>query len=103
MGLNRVSLNTLTGRVVGNLILGEFQRYYLDDTSWRIGGAELVQREGMFYLHITQTKAAPAPEEPTGFLGVALGIANLAADGDGETYSGKMVQRVRARPRVKTI
>lgn len=97
LSLDRVSLNTLTGRVVGQFVLGEFQRRYLYDTSWKIGGAELVQRDGQFFLHITQTKANPAPDEPTGFLGIDLGITNLAADSDGETYSGAIVQRVRER------
>ncbi|MCG8352132.1 MAG: transposase, partial [Chloroflexales bacterium] len=97
MRMDRVSLNTLTGRVIGQLVLGAFQRRHLDDTTWTIGGAELVQRDGRVYLHITQTKANPAPDEPTGFLGVDLGIANLAADSDGATYSGANVRRVRAR------
>jgi IS605 OrfB family transposase len=97
LSLEQVSLNTLTGRVVGQLVLGEFQRRRLYDTSWKIGGAELVQRDGQFYLHITQTKASPTPDEPTGFLGVDLGFVNLAADSDGETYSGAHVQRVRER------
>lgn len=97
MSLDRVSLNTLMGRVAGQLVLGEFQRRYLYDTSWKSGGAELVRRGGQFFLHITQTKAAPAPDEPTGFLGVDLGIVNLAADSDGESYSGAAVQRIRER------
>jgi putative transposase len=97
LSLDRVSLNTLIGRVIGQLILGDYQRRYLYDTSWKIGGAELVQRDGAFYLHITQMKASPAPDEPTGFLGVDLGIVNLATDSDGETYSGATVQRVRER------
>jgi IS605 OrfB family transposase len=97
ISLDRVSLNTLTGRVVGQLVLGEFQRRHLYDTSWQIGGAELVQRGGQFYLHIPQTKANPAPDEPSGFLGVDLGIVNLAVDSDGETYSGASVQRIRER------
>jgi IS605 OrfB family transposase len=97
LSLDRVSLNTLTGRVIGQLVLGEFQRRHLYDTSWTIGGAELVQRDGQFFLHITQTKANPAPDEPTGFLGVDLGITNLAADSDGESYSGAAVQQVRER------
>ena len=85
MSLDRVSLHTLTGRVIGQLRLGEFQRRYLYDTTWKIGGAELVQRDGQFSLHITQTKETPTPDEPTGFLGVDLGMVNLAADSDGET------------------
>jgi IS605 OrfB family transposase len=97
MSMDRVSLNTLTGRVIGQLVLGEFQRRYLYDTSWKIGGAELIRRADVWYLCITQSKAAPTPDEPEGYLGVDLGITNLAADSDGETYSGAEVQRVRER------
>ena len=97
LSLDRVSLNTLTGRVFGQLVLGEFQRCHLYDTTWKIGGAELVQRDGQFYLHITQTKLNPSLGEPTGLLGVDLGLVNLAADSDGETYSGADVRRVRSR------
>lgn len=97
MSLDRVSLNTLTGRVIGQLVLGDFQRRYLYDTTWKIGGAELVRRGDVWYLCITQSKAAPAPDEPGGYLGVDLGIVNLAADSDGEIYSGADIQRVRER------
>ena len=83
--------------MIGQLVLGDFQRRHLYDTSWKIGGAELVQRGGQFYLHITQTKADPAPDEPTGFLGVDLGVVNLAADSDGATYSGAPLKRARNR------
>ncbi|HEX9371727.1 MAG TPA: transposase [Roseiflexaceae bacterium] len=97
MSLDRVSLNTLTGRVIGQLVLGDFQRRYLYDTTWKIGGAELIRRDGVWYLCITQSKAAPDPDEPTGYLGIDLGIVNLAADSDGETYSGAQTQAVRKR------
>jgi IS605 OrfB family transposase len=97
LSLDRVSLNTLHGRVIGQLVLGDYQRRHLYDTTWKIGGAELVQRDGRLYLHITQTKADPLPDEPTGFLGVDVGMVNLAADSDGATYSGAIVKRVRDR------
>lgn len=97
LSLDRVSLNTLTGRVIGQLILGDFQRRYLYDTTWKIGGAELIWRDDVWYLCITQSKVAPEPDEPVGYLGVDLGIVNLAADSDGETYSGQQVQAVRKR------
>jgi IS605 OrfB family transposase len=97
LSLDRASLNTVRGRVVGQLVLGNFQRRYLYDTSWKIGGAELARRDDVWYLCITQSKAAPNPDEPTGYLGVDLGFVNLAADSDGETYSGADVQRVRKR------
>ena len=97
LSLDRVSLNTLTGRVIGQFVLGDFQRRYLYDMTWKIGGAELIRRANVWYLCVTQSKAAPTPDEPTGYLGVDLGITNLAADSDGETYSGAEVQRVRER------
>ena len=43
ISLDRVSLNTLTGRVIGQLVLGNFQRRTLYDTTWKIGGAELIR------------------------------------------------------------
>ena len=97
MSMDRVSLNTLTGRVVGQLALGDFQRRYLYDTTWKIGGAELIRRADVWYLCISQSKAAPESDEPIGYLGVDLGIVNLAADSDDETYSGAAIQRVRER------
>jgi IS605 OrfB family transposase len=97
MSLDRVSLNTLTGRVIGQLALGDFQRRYLYDTSWKIGGAELLRRDNVWYLCITQSKAAPDPDGPTGYLGVDLGLVNVAADSDGEVYSGAQIQTVRER------
>jgi IS605 OrfB family transposase len=69
----------------------------LYDTTWKSGGAELIRRADVFYLCITQSKVAPAPDEPIGYLGIDLGIVNLAADSEGETYSGAEVQRVRER------
>jgi IS605 OrfB family transposase len=97
MSLDRASLNTLTGRVIGQLVLGEFQRRTLYDTTWKIGAAELLRRANVWYLHITQTKAAPAPDEPTGVLGVDLGLVNLATDSDGEQYSGAPLRAIRER------
>jgi IS605 OrfB family transposase len=97
MSMDRVSLNTLTGRVIGQLVLGDGERRYLYDTTWKIGGAELVRRADVWYLCITQSKVAPAPDEPCGYLGVDLGIVDLATDSDGETYSGAQIQTVRKR------
>jgi IS605 OrfB family transposase len=95
MRLDQVSVYTMRGRVIGQMELGTFQRTTLYDRSWKIGGAELIRRDGVWYLHITQTKAAPAADEPTGYLGVDLGIGNIAADSDGITYTGADVERIR--------
>jgi putative transposase len=93
--LDRVSLNTLRGRVIGQLVLGTFQRTHLYDMSWKIGGAELIRRVNVWYVCITQTKADPTPDEPIGWLGVDLGIVNLATDSDGEVSSGNDIDRTR--------
>jgi putative transposase len=95
MRLDQVGLYTLSGRVIGHLELGDFQRRTLSDRGWKIGGAELIRRDGVWYLHITQTKADPAPYEPTGWLGVDLGIVNIATDSDGASYSGESIERTR--------
>jgi putative transposase len=95
MRLDQVSLYALHGRVIGQMDLGDFQRRTLYDRSWKIGGAELVRRDGVWYLHITQTKANPTPDQPIGFLGVDLGIVNLATDSDGSTYTGDQVEQTR--------
>lgn len=100
MSLDRVSLNTLDGRVVCRLILGARQHAMLVDPAWQIGGADLVWRSSVYFLHVTQSRETPEPPEgePGGeALGVDLGIVNLATDSDGEHFTGAQVQTVRAR------
>jgi putative transposase len=98
MSLDRVSLNTLDGRVVCRLLLGSRQHAMLVDLAWEIGGADLVWRQGVYYLHVSQRREAPPNQEPaSGTLGVDLGIVNLATDSEGNTFSGAMIHTVRAR------
>jgi putative transposase len=98
MSLDRVSLNTLEGRVVCRLVLGPRQHDMLVDPAWEIGGADLVWRSGVYYLHITQSRDAPPETGPDGgTLGVDLGIVNLATDSEGEHFTGAMIHVVRNR------
>ncbi len=98
MRLDRVSLNTLEGRIVCRLILGVRQHDLLVDPAWKIGGADLVWRRGVYYLNITQSREAPdIPEPDGGTLDVDLGIVNLATDSEGESFRGEQVHVVRAR------
>jgi hypothetical protein len=53
MSLDRVSLNSLEGRVVCRLVLGTRQHAMLVDPAWEVGGADLVWRDGTYYLHLT--------------------------------------------------
>jgi IS605 OrfB family transposase len=98
MSLDRVSLNTLQGRVVCRLVLGTRQYTMLVDPAWEVGRADLVWCAGVYYLHLTQSREAPPEAEPDGgTLGVDLGIANLATDSEGEHFTGKIVHLVRTR------
>jgi putative transposase len=103
MGQERVSLNTLDGRIACSLVLGERQLTMLRDPAWAIGGADLVWRRDAYYLHVTQRKEASDPVPALaaggvlGVLGVDLGIVNLATDSEGQQFSGQQVHVVRAR------
>jgi transposase len=100
MGHERVSLNTLQGRVTCRLLLGERQLVMLRDSAWEIGGADLVWRRGLYYLHVTQSQEAPDPSPAPsvgGALGVDLGIVNLATDSEGQRFTGAHIHVARSR------
>jgi putative transposase len=97
MSLDRVSLNTLQGRIVCRLILGKRQHSMLTDPEWTIGGADLIWQRGTYYLNVTQSKEAPEQTDTPDTLGVDLGIVNLATDSEGETFTGAKVHEVRNR------
>jgi IS605 OrfB family transposase len=90
--IDRVSLLTLDGRVIVPFRFGA----YFEARRERVRGqADLLCRDGTFYLAVTVDSPEPAPDEPDDFLGVDLGIVNLATDSDGTTYSGEAVERKR--------
>jgi putative transposase len=95
--LDRVSLNTLHGRVICRMLPGERQHLMLPDPDWKIGGAELVWRAGVYFLHVTQTKAAPETYPTSYVLGVDLGICTVAMDSEGEQFTGKDIRKKRAQ------
>lgn len=93
-GLDKVSLTTLDGRESIAMVFGEYQGQRFDRIK---GQVDLVYRAGQFHLYAT----IKVPEDPTievkDFLGVDLGIVNLAVDSDGKTYTGEKVEKVRRR------
>jgi putative transposase len=93
-GLEEVSLMTLTGRAVIPLQMGAYQRTRF---SRAVGQADLVLISGTFFLLVTLDTPEEPPMEPTRFLGVDLGIVNLATDSDGNSYTGTPVEVVRQR------
>jgi putative transposase len=85
-----------TGRAIVPLIYGEYQKQRFDRIK---GQADLVYRMGKFYLYCTVEIPDTAPVEPTDFLGIDLGVVNIATDSDGKRYSGSELKSVRFRHR----
>ena len=93
-GLDTVSLLTLEGRALIKMIFGEYQAGRMD----RIRGqADLVLREGIFYLYATIDLPEPPQVLAGEFLGVDLGVRNIAVDSDGEVHCAKILNSVRVR------
>ena len=93
-GLTQVSLLTLAGRVLVPFLFGAYQAARMDAIK---GQADLLYRQGVFYLAVTLEVPEPTPGVADGTLGVDLGIVNLATDSEGETFSGHAVEKVRQR------
>jgi putative transposase len=97
-GRDRVSILTLAGRIVVPVV---WQGRWLGAAGTvRRGAADLIWRDGKFYLAVViDVPEPPKGPEPDGWLGVDLGIVNIAADSDGATHCGKAVRAVRYRNR----
>jgi len=93
-GLDKVSLWAMGGRQVVGLVYGEYQRERFDRIK---GQCDLIYRKGAFYLYATVEFAEKPPVVVTDFLGVDLGIANIAFDSSGGQHTGKEVERVRRK------
>jgi putative transposase len=93
-GLRTVSLTTLSGRVLVPFLVGGYQEARMDRIK---GQADLLSRNGVFFLAVTLDVPEPSPQQATSTLGVDLGIVNLATDSTGETFSGEAVERNRQR------
>jgi putative transposase len=91
VGLEAVSLMTLEGRIKVPMILGAHQKARIDQIR---GQADLVYRNGTFYLYATLEVPEGDPIESDGFFGVDLGIVNIAVDSDGTVYSGAAVTSI---------
>ncbi|WP_307865261.1 RNA-guided endonuclease InsQ/TnpB family protein [Streptomyces montanisoli] len=92
-----VSIWTVAGRLKGIPFVCSDEAMKL--LSSRKGESDLVLRDGMFFLYATIEVVEPNRSEPGGFLGVDLGIVNIATTSDGRIMSGRQVNRYRQRKR----
>jgi putative transposase len=93
-GVDRVSMLTLHGRTVVPVMLGAYHTQRLRRVR---GQADLIYRDGQFYVAVVVEVPEPPPLQPDDWLGVDLGIVNIAADSDGQTYSAGQVNGLRKR------
>ena len=91
-----VSIRSDSGRLKIPFAAGDKQIALLRN---RQGESDLILYKGAFYLAATCNVEQPTPAQVKDFLGVDLGIANIAADSDGARYSGSEVKSVRHRQR----
>ncbi len=96
MDKQTVSVWTMDGRLTIPFAAGDYQTKLL---SGQRGETDLVYRDGEFYLLST----CDVEEQPVviqdDFLGIDLGVTNIAVDSDGEIHSAKTVNNVRFRHR----
>ncbi len=93
-GLDSVSLLTLKGRIKVPIILDGYHAPRLD----RIRGqADLLYKNGEFYLCVVVDVPEPKKSIPENVLGVDLGIKNIAVDSTGKVFSGEKIEKVRTK------
>ncbi len=94
-GLDTVSLGLLNGRELIPIRYGAYQAERMDRIK---GQADLILRDGTFYLHVTiDLPDAPPADTSGGTLGIDLGIVEIATDSDGMSYSGSAVMAMRRK------
>nr|WP_206328079.1 RNA-guided endonuclease TnpB family protein [Streptomyces sp. S3(2020)] len=94
-----ISIWTLSGRVKGVAFTAspeQLARLAL----YRKGESDLLYRDGMWFLQATCEIPETEPNtDPDGFLGIDLGIVNIATTSDGQIMAGRALNRGRLRER----
>lgn len=91
-----ISIWTMGGRQKMPFVISDHAAKLLEGLR---GECDVVYRKGKFYLYQTCDVEESPEIDPDDFLGVDLGIANIAADSDGTFHQGKTVKAVRHRHR----
>jgi len=91
---SEVSIWTLNGRQRMPFVTGKRQLELLPS---RQGESDLIYRDGAFYLHAVCEVGEPPVDDVSAFLGIDLGIKNIATDSDGNRYTGNHINNLRER------
>ena len=92
-----VSIWTLGGRQTIPFVAGAEQKRLLH---FQQGESDLVFRKGKWFLFATCNIIEPTTDnDPEGMLGVDFGIARIATDSDGQSFSGAHIKNLRKRHR----
>jgi putative transposase len=92
-----VSIWTVKGRIRNIRILATSRDQALLK-SHRIGESDLVQRDGKWFLYATVDIPEVPPADPVnGFVGVDLGMVNIATTSDGDRVTASRLNRYRRR------
>ncbi|WP_306186846.1 MULTISPECIES: transposase [unclassified Streptomyces] len=95
----RVSIWTTTGRTK-DVAFTASPEQLATLALYRKGESDLVCRDGMWFLLATcEVPEAPPNTDPADFLGIDLGIVDIATTSDGEIMAGREINRIRARER----
>jgi IS605 OrfB family transposase len=71
--------------------------YHKELLRYRQGETDLVYRKGTFYLLAVCEIPDPDERDVDTALGIDLGVANIAADSDGDTHTSEPIERNRAK------
>jgi putative transposase len=92
-----VSIWTTAGRLKGIRVLAAPNDLVLLRTR-SIGETDLIYRDGKWFLYATvEAPEAPLTDPANGFLGVDMGIVNIATTSDGDRAAGARLNRYRKR------
>lgn len=89
-----VRILTLTGRESIGFVCGDYQRRLLPNLK---GESDLVYRDGKFFLLAGVEIAEPPVESVADFIGVDMGVVNIAVTSDGTIYTSEQTEAVRRR------
>ncbi len=95
-GLEYASILTLQGRIEVPMIISKYHQGLLCGNRVR-GQADLILQHGTFYLLLVVDVPEGKPNSENGFIGVDLGIVNIAVDSTGEVFSGDKINGLRKR------